>query len=228
MRVALVHDYIKEFGGAERVLKSLTEMYPKAPIYTAFSVKGSVAEKEFTGKGVSYCATCDGFFYKGKTVAVVGGNDSAAGAAVYLADIAEKVYLIYRGDKLRAENFWVRSIEKNKKIEVLYNTNVKKIEGEQKVEKLLLDNPYAGSEELAVGGIFIEIGLEPNINLAKDFEVELDDEDYIKVDSDGRTTERGIWAAGDITTGSNKFKQIITAASEGAIAVQSIQKFLKN
>lgn len=188
---------------------------------------GVPGEKELSGKGVSYCATCDGFFYKGKTVAIVGGNDSAAGAAVYLADIAKKVYLIYRGSNLRAENFWVKSIEENKKIEVLYDTNVKKIEGEGKVEKLLLDNSYINSTELAVDGIFIEIGLEPNINLIKDFNIELDEESHIKIDSDGRTTERGIWAAGDITTGSNKFKQIITAASEGAIAAQSIQRFLK-
>lgn len=184
-------------------------------------------EKEFVGKGVSYCATCDGFFYKGKTVAIVGGNDSAAGAAAYLADIAEKVYLIYRGDKLRAENFWINSIEANEKIEVLYNTNVKEIKGEQKVEKLILDNSYINSSELAVDGIFIEIGLEPNINLTEDFDIQLDEDDYIKVDPEGRTTEKGIWAAGDITTGSNKFKQIITAAAEGAIAANSIQKFLK-
>lgn len=188
---------------------------------------GVSGEKELAGKGVSYCATCDGFFFKGKKVAVIGGNDSAAGAAVYLADIAEKVYLIYRGEKLRAENFWIKSIEENKKIEVLYNTNVKKIKGEKKVEKLVLDNSYINSSELEVDGIFIEIGLEPNINLAKDFDIELDEEDYVKIDSEGRTAERGIWAAGDITTGSNKFKQIITAAAEGAIAVNSIQKFLK-
>ncbi|EKE15875.1 MAG: hypothetical protein ACD_11C00091G0003 [uncultured bacterium] len=188
---------------------------------------GVLGEKDFAGKGVSYCATCDGFFFKGKKVAVVGGNDSAAGAAVYLADIAEKVYLIYRGEKLRAENFWIKSIEENKKIEVLYNANVKEIKGEQKVEKLVLDNSYINSTELAVDGVFIEIGLEPNINLTKDLKVELDEEEYIKIDSDGRTSEKGIWAAGDITTGSNKFKQIITAAAEGAIAVNSIQKFLK-
>jgi len=188
---------------------------------------GVSGEKELIGKGVSYCATCDGFFYKGKTVAVVGGNDSAAGAAVYLADIAEKVYLVYRGEKLRAEKFWVQSIEKNKKIEVLYNTNVKEIKGEVKVEKAVLDNSHNGSDEVSIDGIFIEIGLEPNTNLIKDFEINLDEEGYIEIDSNGRTSEKGIWAAGDITTGSNKFKQIITAAAEGAIAVNSVQKFLK-
>ncbi|TSD02343.1 MAG: Uncharacterized protein Athens071425_12 [Parcubacteria group bacterium Athens0714_25] len=188
---------------------------------------GIPGEKELAGKGVSYCATCDGFFYREKITAVVGGSDSAASAALHLAGIAEKVYLIYRGEKLRAENFWVESILKNKKIEVLYNTNIKEIKGEQKVEEIVLDNPFCGSEVLKTDGIFIEIGLEPNVNLVENLNIDLDEEGYIKIESDGRTSEKGIWAAGDITTGSNKFKQIVTAAAEGAIATASIQKHLK-
>jgi thioredoxin reductase (NADPH) len=188
---------------------------------------GVVGEKEFAGKGVSYCATCDGFFYKGKTVAVVGGNDSAAGAAVHLGDIAEKVFVIYRGEKLRCETFWGNAIEKNPKIKVLYNTNVKEIKGADKVEELVLDNPFEDSESLKVDGVFVEIGSEPNLDLAKNLEVALDEEGYILIESDGRTNVKGVWAAGDLTSGSDKFKQIITAASEGAIAAHSIQKFLK-
>lgn len=188
---------------------------------------GVPGEKELSGKGVSYCATCDGFFYKEKTVAVIGGSDSAAGAAVYLADIAEKVYLIYRKDKLRAESFWVTSIEQSEKIEVIYETNVKEIKGDQKVEEIVLDNPYKKADSLKIDGVFIEIGLEPSTDLTENLEIDLDEDGHIKVDADGRTTEKGIWAAGDITTGSNKFKQIITAASEGAIATNSIQKYLK-
>lgn len=188
---------------------------------------GVPGEKEFAGKGVSYCATCDGFFYRGKTVAVVGGNDSAAGAAVYLGDIAEKVYLIYRGDKLRCETFWGEAISKNSKIQTLYNTNIKEIKGRQKVEELLLDNPCDGSENLKVDGVFAEIGSDPNVDLAKTLNIETDKEGYIQIDQSGRTSKRGVWAAGDITTGSDKFKQIVTAAAEGAIAAHSIQKFLK-
>lgn len=188
---------------------------------------GVPGEKKLIGKGVSYCATCDGFFYRGKTVAVVGGSDSAAGAALFLADIAEKVYIIYRKDRLRAEKFWVRLVEKNSKIEVLYVTNVKEIKGEQKVEELALDNPYKNSDVLKVDGIFIEAGFDPNIDLLKKFNIETDKDGYVKIDSDGKTTEKGIWAAGDITNGSNKFKQIITAAAEGAIAANSIQQYLK-
>ncbi len=188
---------------------------------------GIPGEKEFAGKGVSYCATCDGFFYKGKTVAIIGGNDSAAGAAVFLGDIAEKVYMIYRGDKLRCESFWGAAIEKNPKIKMLYNTNLKEIRGSENVESVVLDNPYENSDILKVDGVFAEIGSVPLTDLAKDLEIEIDEEGYIKIDPSGRTSEKGIWAAGDITNGSDKFKQIITAASEGAIAAHSVQKFLK-
>ncbi|MDD5464175.1 MAG: FAD-dependent oxidoreductase [Candidatus Moranbacteria bacterium] len=188
---------------------------------------GVPGEKEFAGKGVSYCATCDGFFYRGKTVAVIGGNDSAAGAAVYLGDIAEKVYLIYRGEKLRCETFWGESIGKNPKIESIFMTNIKEIKGENKVEELILDSLYKNSKTLKVDGVFAEIGSDPNTELIKNLEIELDEQGYVKIDTSGRTSKKGIWAAGDITTGSDKFKQIITAAAEGAVAAHSIQEFLK-
>lgn len=188
---------------------------------------GVPGEKELAGKGVSYCATCDGFFYKGKTVAVVGGNDSAAGAAVFLGDIAEKVYMIYRGEKLRCETFWGEAIAKNPKITMLYNTNIKEIKGGEKVESVALDNPYEGKDELSIDGVFAEIGSVPITDLVTDLGIETDEDGYIKIDPSGRTSEKGIWAAGDITTGSDKFKQIITAASEGAIAAHSVQEFLK-
>jgi thioredoxin reductase (NADPH) len=188
---------------------------------------GISGEKEFSGKGVSYCATCDGFFYREKIVAVVGGSDSATSAALHLASIAEKVFLIYRKDKLRAEDFWVQSVLKNKKIEVLYNTNIKEIKGNEKVEEIILDNPFENSDVLKIDGVFVEIGLEPNVNLVENLNIDLDEDGHIKIESDGRTTEKGIWAAGDITTGSNKFKQIVTAAAEGAIAASSISKYLK-
>ncbi|KKQ45822.1 MAG: Thioredoxin reductase [Candidatus Moranbacteria bacterium GW2011_GWC2_37_8] len=188
---------------------------------------GVPGEKELAGKGVSYCATCDGFFYKGKTVAIVGGNDSAAGAAVFLGDIAEKVYMIYRGDKLRCESFWGDAINKNPKITMLFNTNIKEIKGLEKVESVILDNPFQNHDELKVDGIFAEIGSEPLTELTKELGIETDEDGYIRIDPSGRTSEKGIWAAGDITTGSDKFKQIVTAASEGAIAAHSVQKFLK-
>ena len=225
-------DQINERNGIFELLLSNGEKLSAKVILLAMGTKhrhlGVPGENNLLGKGVSYCATCDGFFYKKKTVAVVGGNDSAAGAALFLADITEKVYIIYRKEKIRAEDFWAKSIEKNPKIEIICNTNIKEIRGKEKLEEVLLDNPYQNSETLKIDGLFIEIGLEPNIDLTKNLGVDLDREGHIKIEPDGRTTKKGIWAAGDITNGSNKFKQIVTAASEGAIAARSIQQYLKN
>ncbi len=189
---------------------------------------GAKGEEEFSGKGVSYCATCDGFFYKNKIVAVVGGSDSAAGAALYLADIAQKVYLIYRKDKLRAEQHWIDLIGKNDKIEVIFNTNIKEILGVGKVKKTKLDKPYKNSEELEVDGIFIEVGSDPTVDFAEDLGLAVDEGGFIKVNKDSSASLPGVWAAGDITDGSDKFRQVITAASEGAIAARSISNYLKN
>lgn len=187
---------------------------------------GIPGEAEFAGKGVSYCATCDGFFYRGKTVAVIGGNDSAATAAVYLGDIAEKVYLIYRKDKLKAEDFWQQAIAKNPKIEIIYNTIATEIKGAEKIKSITTNNNGL-IKDLEIDGLFIEIGSEPNTSLISSLKVETDNDGYIIIKPDGATNIPGIWAAGDITTGSNKFKQIITAAAEGAIAAASIQQQLK-
>lgn len=188
---------------------------------------GAIGERELLGKGVSYCATCDGFFYRDKTVGVIGGSDSAVSAAVFMADIAKKVYLIYRGEKLRAENFWIVAAQKNPKIEIIYNTNVKEIQGEEKLSRVVLDNIYNGTDFLDLDGLFVEIGFIPSTEVIKDLGVELDDDGCIKVEKDCKTNVNGIWAAGDITTGSNKFKQIITAACEGAIAANNIQEYLR-
>lgn len=188
---------------------------------------GAKGEEEFLGKGVSHCATCDGFFYRNKTVAVIGGSDSAAGAAVYLADIAEKVYLVYRKEQLRCEPYWQKLIEKNSKIEVVYSTNLMEIAGQTKVEKIVLDKKYKDNTEIAVDGVFIEIGSDPNVDFAKDLQLEIDEKNYIKIQSDSAASCAGVWAAGDITNGSDKFRQVITAAAEGAIAARSIFNYLK-
>lgn len=188
---------------------------------------GVPGEMKFIGKGLSYCATCDGFFFKGKTVAVVGGNDAAATAAVFLGDIAEKVYLVYRKEPLKAEKYWQDAIAKNPKIEVIYNTVVTEIVGTGKVEGIKTESIEGEQKEVAVDGVFVEIGSEPNSEVLKDLGVESDEKGFVKIQPDGSTTAAGIWAAGDLTNGSNGFRQIITAASEGAIAAASISKYLK-
>lgn len=194
---------------------------------TAHRHLGVPGEKEFSGKGVSYCTTCDGFFYKGKTVAIIGGSDSAAGAAVFMSEIAEKIYVIYRGEALRCETFWMNKIEQKDKIEVICPANVVEIKGSNKAEEIILDTEYNGSKSIKIDGVFVEIGFAPTTELVKELGVEIDPEGYIVIDKEGKTKAPGVWAAGDITTGSNKFKQIITAAAEGAIAVNSIQKNIK-
>ncbi len=184
-------------------------------------------EDKFIGKGVSYCATCDGFFYKDKIVGVVGGSDSAVGAALYLADIAQKVYLIYRQEKLRCEPYWDKLVTENQKIKVLYKTKVVKLKGDGKLEAVELDKDNNKKEELLLDGLFIEIGSVPNIDYIKNINLETDEGGYVKIKKDSATSIKSIWAAGDLTNGSNKFRQVITAASEGVIAVKSISEWLK-
>ncbi|MDR3559430.1 MAG: FAD-dependent oxidoreductase [Candidatus Pacebacteria bacterium] len=189
---------------------------------------GIEREMEFMGKGVSYCATCDGFFYKEKTVAVIGGADSAVSSAVYLSDICEKVYLIYRKSELRCELFWTKKAKNNSKIEILYDTRPICVLGEKKVAGLAIENiPTMKTSDLELDGIFVEIGSIPNTDLAKKLGVETDEGGYIKINPDSSTNIPGIFAAGDATTGSDKFCQVITAASEGAIATRSIFNWLK-
>jgi thioredoxin reductase (NADPH) len=180
-------------------------------------------EEELMGSGVSYCATCDGKFFEGKTVGVVGGANAAATAALYLAEMAEKVYVIYRKEKLRAVDAWRKEIEKTDNIEVIYNSNVKKLLGEESLQGVLLDN----GEKLNLQGLFIEIGSIPETELAQKIGVDLE-EKYIKVKDNQKTNLDSVWAAGDITTNSNYFKQAITASAEGAIAANSIYTEIKS
>jgi len=183
-------------------------------------------EEKFLGKGISYCATCDAMFYRDKVVAVYGGSDSANTASIYLSQVAKKVYQIYRRDKLRGDPSWIEQVLKNEKIEVIYNRRIVGLKGENKLEKIILDNEYQRKKEIEVDGLFIEIGTVPDDKLIKKLNLETDENGYIKVKNDQQTSQEGVWAAGDITNNSNNFRQIITACSEGAIAVNSIFDYL--
>lgn len=184
-------------------------------------------EDKYLGKGLSYCATCDAMFYKDKTVVVVGGGSSAVMSASMLADIAKKVYLIYRGTELRGEPAWIEQIVDRENIEILYTTLVIDLEGDLKLERVKLSREYNGSEYLNTDGIFVEIGSEPNVDLANSLGLELDSTKHIKVNENQSTSLEGVWAAGDCTSNSNRFRQVVTAASEGAIASNSIFTYLK-
>lgn len=181
-------------------------------------------EEKFLGRGISYCATCDGFFYKNKTVAVIGGNDSAIAAAAYLAKIVKKLYLIYRGEKLRAETYWLDQIKGNGKIEIVCHAVVTAVEGKEKLETITIN----GEKKIKLDGLFIEIGSDPDLVFAKTLNLTTNNSGFVKVKKNGNTSVDGVWAAGDVTDGSDNFRQIITAAAEGAIAARSISNYLKN
>ncbi len=193
-------------------------------VYRKMNISG---EKEYIGKGVSYCATCDARFFKDKIVSVAGGGNSAAVVALEMADFAKKVYLICRDEKLLAEPAWLDKIYANKKIEVIKSVNILEIKGSEKVEKIVLDKPVNDKTSLAVDGVFIEVGTEPGVELARKLKIEKDERNYIKVKADQSTNIPGVFAAGDITTGSNKFCQVLTACAEGAIAANSTYKMIK-
>lgn len=194
---------------------------------TAHRHLGVPGEKEFSGKGVSYCPTCDGFFFKGKAVAVVGGGDSAAEAGAYLADICSAVFVIVREEAMIAERFWQNLLASKSNVHIIYETNVKEIRGEGIVTNVLLDKEYKGERILLVNGVFIEIGLLPNTRLLADLGAKLTKHGYVETEPDQSVGVSGVWAAGDITTNSNNFHQIVTAASEGAIAASNILEHLQ-
>lgn len=184
-------------------------------------------EKKFLGKGLSYCVTCDGQFYKGQTVAVIGSGDSANTASLYLAKIAKKVYQICRGPKLHGEQVWIQQVQQNPRIEVIYEREVAELKGEKVLEKIVLNKPHQGEKEISVQGVFVEIGTVPQSLLINQLHLETDERGYIKVHADQSTSAPRVWAAGDITNGSNNLRQIVTACSEGAIAAASVFEFLQ-
>ncbi len=184
-------------------------------------------EGKYIGHGVSYCATCDAPLYRDKTVAVVGGADAACSSAVHLAQFAKKVYLIYRRDHLRAEPVWTKQIAANPHIEVIYNTNVVAILGDdQQLSAIRLDTPYQKKKELKIDGIFIEIGGIPIVDLAKDLGVQVDQDNFIITDESMATNIPGIFSAGDINTTQKEYQQVITAAAEGSIAALGVYQYL--
>jgi len=184
-------------------------------------------ENKYQGKGVSYCTTCDAPFFRDKTVALVGGADSAVSGAVHTAEFAKKVYIIYRKDKLRAEPIWVEQAAKNPKITPIYNTNITEIIGNDKVRGVVLDTPYQNKNALPLDGVFIEIGAVPGTSLAQSLDVKLDNQGYIAVNPQMATNIQAVFSAGDINATNVDLKQMIIACAEGAIAAASAYKYLK-
>ncbi|MDD5031919.1 MAG: FAD-dependent oxidoreductase [Patescibacteria group bacterium] len=187
---------------------------------------GVPGEKELNGKGVSYCANCDGPFFKGKIVAVVGGGNAALDAAEILSKIASKVYLIHRQQEFRGFEYLINEVKGRKNIELVLDSKIKEIIGANKVEKIIVENIKAGGErEIITDGVLVEIGRVANTEILENF-ADLDPESFIIVDKNQMTKTKGIFAAGDFTNGSN-FKQIIIAAAQGSIAALGAYQYLQ-
>lgn len=185
---------------------------------------GLPKEEKLRGSGVSYCAVCDGAFFRGKTVAVVGGGDTAAEDALYLARFCPKIYIIHRRDAMRATKLLQNELCCNKKIEFLWDSVVEDIEGEIGVEGLKIKNIKTGEQStIKVDGLFVAIGLNPNNSLVKD-KVELSKEGYVKTDDRMRTNIPGVFAAGDLRE--KYLRQVITAAADGASAAYSAEQYI--
>ncbi len=184
---------------------------------------GVPGEEEFSGRGVSYCAPCDAPLYKDKIVAVIGGGNSAASAALLLADYAKKVYLVHRREKLKAQPFYVRKLTTHPKIQLILKSNVAEIGGTKTVEWIKIKET---GEKIRVNGVFIEIGSDPPKEFFKKIGIEVNEKGYVKVGPDQSTNIPGLFAAGDCTTACNMFKQIITAAAQGAVAADSAYRYI--
>lgn len=187
---------------------------------------GVPGEKEFSGKGVTYCATCDAYFYRGKDVAVVGGGDSAVEGAAIAAQVARKVSLIHRRKEFRAEPYWVDRVKARDNVVFVLERQVKEILGSTKVTGLKLNEPFGGSDTLTLDGVFIEIGSDPATAIPKALGCSADEKGFLKVDRAQKTNIPGVFAAGDITDASNYFAQFTTAAGEGAVAANSVFNYL--
>jgi len=183
-------------------------------------------EKKFGKKGIAYCVTCDAPLFAGKTVIVVGGGNAGVAGAVALSNIAKKVYLIEMQPRLLADQARIDDLAKTK-TEIILGNSITEIRGKNFVESIALAKPYQGQKELKINGVFVEIGSEPRRQLAKKLGLQTDEKDFIKIDAAGKTNLAGIFAAGDITTGSNYFWQSTTAIAEGAIVANSCFKYLK-
>ena len=225
LNAPMINDEVQEISKEDGIFtvkcaqgeyKSRTVIYCSGASHRELGVKG---ERELLGRGVGYCAVCDGFFYRNKTVVVVGGGNTAVTDALYLSKICKKVILVHRRDSLRAEKILVVRLENAENVEIMFNSEVAEILGEKGADGVLLKS----GETIDCDGVFIAVGIVPRSDTVKNL-AELDDNGYIVADESGRTSLDGLFAAGDVRT--KELRQIITACSDGANCVDSVNKFL--
>ena len=198
-------------------LESKTVVYAAGAAHRHLGVPG---EEEFSGKGVSYCATCDGAFFKGKDVAVVGGGNTAMDDAIYLSDICNKVYLVHRRDVFRGDATTLMKLKETENIELVVPAKVQEVKGGQVVTALQLED----GRSLEVSGVFVAVGMQPATSMLQGI-VLMDDNGYIIADETGKTSAAGFFAAGDVRT--KELRQIITAVADGANAATSAERYIR-
>lgn len=223
-----VTDVLKE-GGCFKVKTAKKEYKTLNVLFAVGSERrrlGKPNEKELIGKGVHFCITCDGPVYGGKTIAVVGGGDASVKGINLAAEYAEKIYFLVMDKKIIAEPInYEHMLKLGNKVEVLLETQVEEIVGKDSLEKIILNKEFNGSKDLVVDGLFIEIGAIPNVHLANQLGVELDEKGFIKTDNMMKTNIPGVFAAGDTVNLFGRFKQDITASAMGAVAATSAYEY---
>ena len=217
-------------SGETKTIETMENIFKAKTIIIATGAQprklGIKGEKEFLSRGVSYCAVCDGAFYKEKTVAVIGGGNAAVEEGTYLTKFAKKVYIIHRRDTLRADKIAQMRAFQNEKVEFIWDTIPVEIQGDKLVEKLIIKNVKTDEiSELSVDGVFPYIGFSPNVDLLNG-KIEQDEQGFIRCNSNLETNIEGVFVAGDVRV--TPLRQVVTAAADGAVAGCSAVKYLEN
>ena len=219
-----------ELSGEKKIVKTSNASYEaKAIIFSTgshYKEVGVKGEKEFRGRGVSYCGVCDGPFFKGKKVLVVGGGNSACITTLYLSGLAAQVTVIHRREAFRAEESLVTDIAAKGNVTTLWNTEIQEIKGDKQVKTVtVIDNITKQTSELAVDAVFVQVGEAPNSQIAKTSGVETDEHGYIKIDIHQQTNLSGVFAAGDVTD--HPIKQVGTAVGQGITAALEAYSYIR-
>lgn len=219
---------INDSGETKEIITTKKTYSTKAVIIATGSENrklGLQNEDELVGKGVSYCATCDGAFYKGKIVAVVGGGNTALEDALYLSDVASKVYLIHRRDEFRGEESTINLLKSKDNVEFIYNSNITKLNASERLNNIEVTNKDGSVKTIDVNGLFVAVGRIPeNQNFAK--LIDLDESGYVKAGEDCHTNVSGIFVAGD--NRNKEVRQLVTATSDGAVAATNAVKYINS
>jgi thioredoxin reductase (NADPH) len=219
-----------ELMGEKKIVKTSSTTYEaKAVIFSTgshYKELGAKGEREFRGKGVSYCGVCDGPFFKGKRVLIVGGGNTACTTTIYLSGLASEIVVIHRKQAFRAEESLISDVSSKNNVKIMWNTEVQEIKGDKQVRFVtLVDNITNKTTELPVDAVFVQIGEAPNSQLAKAAGVETDDHGYIKVDMRQQTNLAGVFSAGDVTN--QLIKQVGTAVGQGITAALEAYSYIK-